>query len=53
MQDGAVVGVEKGRDIARKAAEIALMIVVAAALAAVWLALFVLLPLDIGALRPH
>ena len=53
VQDGAVVSAESGRHIARKAARIALIAVFAAALAGAWLALFMFLPLDFSALRPH
>lgn len=53
VQDGAVVSAESKRRIARKAAQIALILVVAAALAAAWLALFMFLPLDFSTLRPH
>ena len=53
VQDGTVVGAQNSRDIARKAARIALVIVVGAALAAAWLAFFMLLPLDFSALTHH
>ena len=52
-QDGTAIGAEHGRNILRKAARIALVVVVAVALAAVWLALFTFLPLDFSTLRPH
>jgi hypothetical protein len=46
VQDGAVVGTESGRYIARKAARIALIAVFAAALAGAWLAFFMFVPFD-------
>ena len=46
VQDGAVIGAQDGRSIARKAAPIALMAVFAAALAGAWLAFFMFVPLD-------
>jgi len=49
VQDGAAAG---AANIAHKGAEIALMVAVAGALAAAWLALF-MFPLDISTLRPR
>jgi len=49
VQDGATAG---ATNIAHKGAEIALMVAVAVALAAAWLALF-MFPLDISTLGPH
>jgi len=49
VQDGATAG---ATNIAHKGAEIALMVAVAVALAAAWLALF-MFPLDISTLRPR
>lgn len=53
VQDGAVAGAESKRHIARKAAEIALVIVVGAALTGAWLAFFTFVPLDFTSLRPR
>jgi hypothetical protein len=53
VQHGALVRAESRRHIVGKAARIALIVVVAAALAAAWLALFTFLPLDFSTLRPH
>jgi hypothetical protein len=53
VQHGALAGAESGHHIVRKVAGIALIVVVAAALAAAWLALFMLLPLDFSTLRPN
>jgi hypothetical protein len=46
VQDGALVGAERRRHIARKAAEIALVVVFAAALTGAWLAFFMFVPVD-------
>jgi hypothetical protein len=46
VQDGTVAGAESRRQIVRKAAEIALILVFAAALTAAWLAFFMFVPLD-------
>jgi hypothetical protein len=53
VQDGTIDGVQSVRHIARKAARIALIAVFAAALAGTWLAFFMFLALDVGALRLH
>ena len=50
VHDSAAAGAE---NIARKAGEMAFIVVVAAALAAAWLVLFTFLPLDFSTLRPH
>jgi len=52
VQDGTLARAEDCRHIVRKAAEIALIVAVAAVLAAAWLALM-LLPLDFSTLRPN
>jgi hypothetical protein len=46
VQDAALADAENGRNIARKALEIALILMFAAALTGAWLAFFMFVPLD-------
>ncbi|MGH3064947.1 MAG: hypothetical protein ACRDOF_01475 [Gaiellaceae bacterium] len=49
--EGAVASARNMQDLARKAAEIALVLAVAAALTGAWLAFFTFVPFDFNSLR--